>query len=655
MHQNSYSINFPIKKIAITLLLFLSLVGYSQKKKIDSLKHKLSLSKNDSLKIDLMLNLAAEYQSFSQDTSAVLSRKALQLSKETSNYKLTKIYVYVGVSYMHESQMDSARYYFDKTLSLLDKKEDSILRSYVYSNYGSTYTNSFEIEKQIEYDLKAIKLVENRDTDVCMLYFNLATTYAYADFWEKSVEYLKKAYNSSKRAEDIRVLGASIQALASQYIEKGENDIAKNYLKEGQLLCAKTKSPELCYGVHHEIGKIFSAENKFEDARKNLQIARNYAEIHGEKYDLLASYTTLGQNEFDAKKFRKASEYYQKFDLLYEKNPIPVLGVTYRNYAVNEAERGNFKKSYEILDKYLVVKDSIFDREKRGILADLEEKYETEKKEREIAEQQVTINKQALGLAKKQRQVAIWGGVGGFLAVLLGFSLWIGKERQKRRQNEIETLKKQQEIIRLEALVSGEEKERVRLAQDLHDGINGDLAVIKFKVESLEPNDLKKESSKIVGQATTMLDNAIDQVRRISHNLAPPSLHNFNLNEALQQYCQKVQSSQKLNIDFQTFGQQPSLSTEQETALYRIVQELLNNIAKHADAKEILVQLNHTEAHSQLVVEDDGKGFDTKISKNGIGLQNIASRAAFLKGDLHIESSKEGSTFTVTIPTEAMS
>ena len=152
-----------------------------------------------------------------------------------------------------------------------------------------------------------------------------------------------------------------------------------------------------------------------------------------------------------------------------------------------------------------------------------------------------------------------------------------------------------------------------------------------------------------MGSTLDMLDNAIDQVRRISHNLAPPSLQNFNLNEAIRQHLGKIQLAHQMDIDFQTFGQAPSFSTEQETALYRIVQELLNNIVKHAEATETLVQLNHTEEFTQLVIEDNGKGFDTKISQNGIGLQNIASRVAFLKGDLNIESSGEGSTFTITL------
>lgn len=650
MYQNLLTFYKLNTKLFLIYSLLLTTFAHSQKEKIDSLKYRLSSTEKDSSKIDLMLNLAAEYQAFSQDSSALYSRKAMKLSKKTDNYKLTKIYVYVGVSFMHESKMDSARFYYDKTLSLLDKKEDTILRSYVYSNYGSTYTNTFELEKQIEYDLKAINLVEKNDAEVCMLYFNLATTYAYADFWEKSVEYLKKAYNSSKIAKDNRVLGASIQALASQYIEKGKNDIAKSYLEEGQILCAQTKSPELCYGVHHEIGKILSAEKKFQKARKNLEIARDYAEAHGEKYDLMASYTTLGQNEADAKNYRKASEHYEKFDFLYKENPIPVLGVTYRSYAINEAKRKNFKKSYAILDNYLSIKDSIFDKEKRGILADMEEKYESEKKEREIAEQKLQIQDQKLDLTKKQTQITWWTALGSLLLLMLGGSFWYNKERQKRKQQEIDNLEKQQEIIRLEALVDGEEKERVRLAQDLHDGINGDLSVIKFKIDSLTMEKYSKEDKKFHTQAIAMLDNAIDQVRRISHNLAPPSLHNFSLLEALKTYCNKIQSAHSLKIDFQNFGNQISLGTEQETAVYRIVQELLNNIVKHAGAKEVLVQLNNTDESLGITVEDDGRGFDTQNVKNGIGLQNIASRVSFLKGDLHIDSNEKGSSFTVNIP-----
>ncbi|MEO0902487.1 MAG: sensor histidine kinase, partial [Bacteroidota bacterium] len=322
----------------------------------------------------------------------------------------------------------------------------------------------------------------------------------------------------------------------------------------------------------------------------------------------------------------------------------------YRVAYILNRKKGNTKKALEYHELFVTTKDSILNDVTQKNLNETLAKYETEKKEREIAEQEVIIKQQELDLSNKQRQIAIWGGLGGILILLLGASLWTGKERQKRKEQEIVSIKSQQEVVRLESLVAGEEKERIRLAQDLHDGINGDLSVIKFKIDGVDKKQMSETTTEGLNQAMHMLDNAIDQVRRISHNLAPPSLQNFNLTEAIKQYASKMQSTHGIQIDFQTFGKMPSFTSDQETALYRIVQELLNNIIKHAEAKETLIQLNYTDEHTELVIEDDGKGFDTKISKNGIGLQNIASRVAFLKGNLNIESSGEGSTFTITLP-----
>nr|WP_282597831.1 sensor histidine kinase [Croceivirga thetidis] len=521
----------------------------------------------------------------------------------------------------------------------------------IYSNLALIYGNSTNMEKEIEYNLLAINYVENNYNEVSRLYFNLAYSYLNAGLRDEALNYLNKAYSTSKKSNNTMVLGAAMVNLAEFYLKEEEFSKAKKYLKEADSLCQATNNIQSCYLVNVLWGYFNSEQKEFNKARKDFEMANQLAKEINNNYFLIESYGLLGRNELLQKNYYRANKNFKSFDSLYKKNPIPSLGVEFlKDWSRTEAALQNFNRSYELLNSYHALKDSFYMKEKREVLVNAEKKYEAEKKEREIAEQEVTIKEQELTLAKKQRQLALWGGLGGVLAILLTVSFWLNKERQKRKEQEITNLKNQQEIIRLESLVSGEEKERVRLAQDLHDGINGDLSVIKFKVDSLNRKKLNKSESETVENTLGMLDNAIDQVRRISHNLAPPSLQNFNLNEAITQHLGKIQLANKVTIDFQTFGEQPSFSVEQETAIYRIVQELLNNIVKHAEATETLVQLNHTADFTELVIEDNGKGFDTKISKSGIGLQNIASRVAFLKGDLKIESSGEGSTFTITLP-----
>ncbi len=643
-----------ISNVFLLALLLVSIGLPAQQKKIDSLKLLLLQNISDSAKVDNMMAISRNYQSISLDSVLYYSKKTAEFSKSTDGYRLAEAYNNMGVCHFYQSSLDSANYYYQSALKVLGTNRGSIIKSMVYCNLALMYGNLLNSEKEIEYYLKAINQVEKNDKEVCSIYYNLSRTYMNSGFEEKGLEYLEKAYKTSKRSKMEIVLDYAASNLAHYGLENSDDEMFRKYIKEIDSLCALDGNPSSCYSLSYLNASYNANQKQYDKALRDYQKANVIAKEINFSEDIMETTAMIARMEYAVGNKKKAVKTFAVFDSLYQSNPNPTLGIKNFNlWAEYEASIGNYDKAYEIRLKWEVLKDSVFAKEKREILIDSEKKFETEKKEREIAEQEVIIKEQELDIAKKQSQIAIWGGLGGILALLLGASFWTGKERQKRKEQEIANLKTQQEVIRLESLVAGEEKERIRLAQDLHDGINGDLSVIKFKIDGVDKKRLSKTTSEGLSQAMQMLDNAIDQVRRISHNLAPPSLQNFNLAEAVKQYASKMQSAHGMDIDFQSFGEMPNFSSDQKTALYRIVQELLNNIIKHAEAKETLIQLNHTEEHTELIIEDDGKGFDVKISKNGIGLQNIASRVAFLKGDLHIESSKEGSTFTVRLPKKA--
>lgn len=197
------------------------------------------------------------------------------------------------------------------------------------------------------------------------------------------------------------------------------------------------------------------------------------------------------------------------------------------------------------------------------------------------------------------------------------------------------------ELTKLKSIIEGEENERKRIAEDLHDGIIGDLSAIKLQVAVLDGTGTRikeKQLPKII----EMIDQACTQVRRISHDLMPASIEDFGLIESLNQYCKKLNFAHKTQIEFQTFGVYTPLSKNHESTLYRIIQELLNNIIKHAEAKQALVQMNFHEDEISISVEDDGKGFQTDSVHEGIGLKNVRSRVKLLQGELDVKSSAMG-------------
>lgn len=257
--------------------------------------------------------------------------------------------------------------------------------------------------------------------------------------------------------------------------------------------------------------------------------------------------------------------------------------------------------------------------------------------------------KQELDLIKNQKEKQLYIIFSLILFVLSFSILYFFKQRQKIKNNEIISLQQQHEIVILEALMDGEEKERRRIAQELHDGLNGDLSAIKYRLSTLEESGLSAIDSENLTKVINMIDESCAQVRSISHNLMPASILDYGLIETVKEYCVKINTSDTFKIDFQFFGNYIALSKKTETVIYRIIQELVTNILKHSKATEALIQFNYREDELFITVEDNGIGFDKNAISTGIGHKNIKTRINFLNAQLDVESSSDGTSYTISI------
>ncbi|MCP2038246.1 7TM diverse intracellular signaling domain-containing protein [Chryseobacterium sp. HSC-36S06] len=207
----------------------------------------------------------------------------------------------------------------------------------------------------------------------------------------------------------------------------------------------------------------------------------------------------------------------------------------------------------------------------------------------------------------------------------------------------------QQQISKLHGLLEGEEKERKRMAEELHDGIAGDLSAIKYNLAYLRLNNQLPENENVLHEVTKIIDKACIQIREISHNLSPSSITNFGLIAALENYCMKIENVYGIPVAFKFAGERIDLSNVIETHIYRIVQELVNNIIKHAEAGNALVEVIHHHPYITVTVRDDGKGFVMTKNGKGIGLGNIDSRIRFMNAKFTKLSTETGSIFRIDI------
>ncbi|MDZ4846639.1 MAG: PAS domain S-box protein [Chitinophagales bacterium] len=211
------------------------------------------------------------------------------------------------------------------------------------------------------------------------------------------------------------------------------------------------------------------------------------------------------------------------------------------------------------------------------------------------------------------------------------------------------TEKKLAETREMKALVTGQDIERRRIAEDLHDSLGQKLSGIKMMSENFAKD---KELTKL----KLMLDEVIDEVRFISHNLMPSILEDFGLKNALRDMCNKLKRANGTHVNFSSYGVRQKLEKSVEFGMYRIAQELLTNALKHASAGEINIQLFKRDKKLILTLEDDGKGFNTRKTnfENTFGLNSITSRTKAMNGIFTIDSQPgKGTVASIEIPLTA--
>jgi two-component system NarL family sensor kinase len=277
----------------------------------------------------------------------------------------------------------------------------------------------------------------------------------------------------------------------------------------------------------------------------------------------------------------------------------------------------------------------------------------------QTAEKEATIRLQQARLKQTNTLNYILAGAAAALLAIASLGYRNYRHRQKLQQARIDELETEKQLAATEAILKGEEQERTRLAKDLHDGLGGMLSGIKYSFQNMKENlILTPENAQAFERSIDLLDSSIREMRRVAHNMMPEMLVKYGLNVALKEFCNEIDRSSAIRTTYQSIGMDDTVVEQTKAvAVYRIVQELVNNAIKHAAATHVLVQVHASEPDNLLTVtvEDDGKGFDTGLLRRaeGIGWSNIRNRVDFLKGKIDVHSAPDKGTsvlMEVTLP-----
>ncbi|HEY4799351.1 MAG TPA: sensor histidine kinase, partial [Bacteroidia bacterium] len=403
---------------------------------------------------------------------------------------------------------------------------------------------------------------------------------------------------------------------------------------------------------YNNIGFVYEEQGNYPNALENYYAAIKIKQEIGDKEGMAITYNNIGdiylkQNHAaEAKKMQLLS-----LKFIQEINAKAELMYAYASLALCDSSLGNFKSAYEYYKLYSSSKDSVINEKSIRQIQEMQTKYETEKKEIEIKSQALKI------LEQKQKlylnNIALIALVAGIILLLIIIFLIISRNRIRKKEI-IQTELLNQQAARTKIIIDTQEKERKRIAQDLHDGIGQTLAAIKMNISS-KSNFIDEKDKKIFEHTMTAIDNAYHEVRMLSHSVMPKALKASGLAGAINDLLQQTLLNSRIKYIFEK-NIPHRFKEETEVSLYRIFQELFNNILKHANATEISIHLHTANEQIILMVEDNGVGILNSQAQRkdvkGIGLSNIETRVQALHGTFSINTvAGKGTIAIIRIPT----
>lgn len=489
----------------------------------------------------------------------------------------------------------------------------------------------------------------------------LARQYNDLRLYEKGFEYARQSVEDARAMGDSNAVAASLQIMAHSAMSVGREAEALGYCQRIYAIAKAADDPKLQVFALNNMSVLSFDKQPELSARMRME-ALQLARSSGDVFGMVAALENLAQYAIYQREFKAARGYaMEAMEKAKQGSMADEIARCYQLQADLALVDGDVAQYRVYRQLFQDTNDTLAGNALVRATQELETRYETEKKEQQIVQLEQQRALQQLRLRQKNGLIA---GLAGFSVLLLlaGF-LVVRNLRQRRRLAEQELQLQQQQIIQLkqeqqlsvaDAVLQSQENERSRLARDLHDGLGGMLSGIKQSLNVMKGNQVLTETAaRALGQVIDDLDRSIGELRHIARNMMPEALVRFGLRDALHDYCDHLRLSNSLPVHFQAYGLDDRLPQQTEVILFRVAQELLNNIIKHADATQILVQLMEGEGQVNLTIEDNGKGFDAEALKTapGVGWLNIRSRIEYLNGVLDLKSAPgKGTSVHVSVP-----
>lgn len=540
--------------------------------------------------------------------------QAVVFSQKSSNYNiLSKSYNQIGLIYSFQNNFKKALSNFHSSLKISEEKEELSENTIaVLSNIADLYILQQDTLSALEYYHQAIKIGEREDKKLNLAgaFNNIAVSFM-GNNKDSTEYYLKKALQIYKATNNTYGQIMTQNNLATTFLNfKSVKDYPQSlrYLNESLRLSKATKNIESEFFTYYYLG------NYFEQAELDYNQAKNY-------YEKALQILKQGyKNDYAIELYKSLSR-------------------------VN-LELGDYRSAFEFQKIQHKLQDSIFSVEKNKQFHETQTRFEVERKNNQIQ----LLNKEK-EIDKGHKRLIVIGST--LLMIPLVLLVVFYRKRMKYQQTIAEQDKlifeKEKETIRAKNLIEGQNLERKRIAKELHDGVGGRLSAIKIKMDQLNTTTIHDPE---LEQCIVQLQDTAKEIRIISHDLNENKINELNFVHLLNYLVKDYRFYFSGEIHFNIFPEDKyeEIKDLKKHYLYRVIQEILSNCLKYAEAENIYIDCTFDDIY-RIIIEDDGKGFDVANAKKGMGLENIKKRIETLKGKIHIDSVEgRGATFIMEIP-----
>ncbi len=635
-------------KILIVILITSSINSFSQNKVIDSLE-KLIPIQSDSILAATYNELTWQYRLVDRDKAIAYGNKAIELATKIKYPKsIAQAYNDLGIIYYDKENFDTAVFLYNKAITIRKQLKDYLGIAKLYNKIGILYQQKGVYDTALSNQFMALDAFKqvNNDFGIATSLNNIGITNQDMSNLLEAVSYHKKALAIRKKINDIQGIAMSNSNIASTYFLQKDYKNAEIYYNDAIKALRQLQNKEILASTLNNLGKLLTINKQYDKAIITINEALAIRNTLQDRKGIVSCYNNLGDIYLTKNEYKLADSIYKKALVIGEKaiNTLPEINNVYLSLSKLNEAIGNPANALEFYKKYTATKDSLYNDKVGNNFAKLETRYKILEKDKQIQNQQLEIS-------KRNNTIIIIGSIFLLVIILIYF---LYKSYKSKQESRLQAEVLHQQTLAAKGIIEAEERERKRIAGDLHDGIGQLFTAVKMNLEILIERFITKqpEAGLLAEKTMAMVNESCVEVRSIAHQMMPNALIKTGLVAALRDFINNI-SSDKLKITVETKGLNDRLESNIETVLYRVIQESVNNVIKHANATVLDILLLCDDKEITVAIEDNGKGFNMadKEKFQGIGLKNMATRIDYLKGTVDVSSSLgKGTLVAIHIP-----